>query len=123
MAPKKRNQSAKEGPNKAGTDTEPRFPYTTKPSSLRRLLQEIPNRPRPPKFDTNLLRSWGFKDGNDYTMLRVLKAVSLLNAKNEPTDLYSQYRLGLISVKFARDLHLVRKMRNDFAHNAQRCFI
>jgi DNA-binding MltR family transcriptional regulator len=31
------------------------------------------------------------------------------------------YRLGLISVKFARDLHLVRKIRNDFAHNIHGC--
>jgi hypothetical protein len=72
-------------------ETESKFPYTTKPSSLRRLLQEIPKKPRPPKFDQNLLRSWGFTDANDYSMLRVLKAVGILNANNEPTDLYSQY--------------------------------
>jgi hypothetical protein len=72
-------------------DTEPKFPYTTKPSSLRRLLQDIPKKPRPPKFDKNQLRSWGFSDANDYSMLRVLKAIGLLNSNNEPTDLYSQY--------------------------------
>jgi hypothetical protein len=27
------------------------------------------------------------------------------------------YRTGLISTKFARDLHLIRRIRNDFAHN------
>jgi hypothetical protein len=43
------------------------------------------------EFDTQLLRSWGFSDANDYSMLRVLKAVGLLTDKNEPTDLYSQY--------------------------------
>lgn len=31
------------------------------------------------------------------------------------------YRLGVISVKFARDLHLLRKIRNDFAHNINGC--
>ncbi len=72
-------------------ETEPKFPYTTKPSSLRRLLKEIPTKPKPPKFDKELLRSWGFTDANDYSMLRVLKAVGLLDSNNQPTDLYSRY--------------------------------
>src|SRR6266571_5051171 len=72
-------------------ETEPKFPYTTKPSSLRRLLKEIPTKPKPPRFDKELLRSWGFTDANDYSMLRVLKAVGVLNDKNEPTDIYSKF--------------------------------
>lgn len=76
---------------KGAVETKPKFPYTTKPSSLRRLLQEIPKKPKPPKFDQDLLKSWGFADANDYSMIRVLKAVGLLNSNNEPTDLYSQY--------------------------------
>lgn len=72
-------------------DTEPKFPYTTKPASLRRLLKEIPQKPKPPKFDMTLLRSWGFSDQNDHSMLRVLKSVNLLDSKNEPTELYSQF--------------------------------
>lgn len=31
------------------------------------------------------------------------------------------YRLGLISTKFCRDLHTIRKIRNDFAHNITGC--
>ena len=31
------------------------------------------------------------------------------------------HRLGLISGKFARDLHLIRKIRNQFAHNVSGC--
>lgn len=31
------------------------------------------------------------------------------------------YRLGLISSNFARDLHLIRKIRNEFAHNVTGC--
>jgi hypothetical protein len=72
-------------------DTEPKFPYTTKPSSLRRLLQEIPKKPKPPKFDKELLKSWGFSDANDYSMIRVLKVVGLLDDKNQPTELYSRF--------------------------------
>jgi hypothetical protein len=73
------------------SDSEPKFPYTTKPASLRRLLKEIPKKPKPSKFDRDLLRSWGFGDTNDQTMLRVLKAVQLLNDRNEPTDVYSRF--------------------------------
>ncbi len=72
-------------------ETTAKFPYTTKPASLRRLLKEMPGKPRPPKFDMNLLKSWGFNDANDHSMLRVLKAVNLTNDKNEPTELYSRF--------------------------------
>lgn len=73
------------------SETEPKFPYTTKPGSLRKMLQQIPQKPVPPKFDKSLLKAWGFSDANDYSMLRVLKSVELLNEKNEPTELYSQF--------------------------------
>src|SRR5712692_1954883 len=91
MMTTKKQPTEKHEKKRIKTDAGAKFPYTTKPSSLRRLLQEIPKKPRPPKFDQNLLRAWGFSDANDYSMLRVLKAVGLLNANNEPTDLYSQY--------------------------------
>jgi hypothetical protein len=72
-------------------ESEPKFPYSTKPSSLRKLLQLVPKKPRPNKFDKALLRSWGFTDANDYSILRVLKAVDLLNEKNQPTERYLQF--------------------------------
>lgn len=78
-------------PRRKQANTEPKFPYTTKPSSLRRLLQDIPKKPKPPKFDRELLKSWGFSDANDYSMIRVLKAVGLLDPNNQPTELYAQY--------------------------------
>lgn len=31
------------------------------------------------------------------------------------------YRMGLISVSLCRDLHLIRKIRNDFAHDISNC--
>ena len=89
MATKKRLSGNSK--NVATAQTQPKFPYTTKPGSLRRFLKEIPKKPRPPKFDMDLLRSWGFSDQNDYSILRVLKTVNLLNDKNEPTDLYGQF--------------------------------
>lgn len=46
----------------------------------------------------------------------------LFDGANAPLGTFSAriemaYRIGLISVRFARDLHLVRRIRNDFAHN------
>ena len=74
--------TVKESKKRTKAESKPKFPYTTKPSSLRRLLQEIPKKPKPPKFDQDLLRSWGFTDANDYSMVRVLKAVGLLGSNN-----------------------------------------
>ncbi len=91
MPSKKLPASTKPKATKPRAETEPKFPYTTKPSSLRRFLQEIPKKPRPAKFDRALLRSWSFADANDHSVLRVLKAVDLLNEKNEPSELYAQY--------------------------------
>src|SRR5690242_16607149 len=84
---------ARDKVNSAGGkgETEPKFPYCTKPSSLRRLLQDIPNKPKPPKFDKGLLKSWGFTDANDYSLIRVMKAVGLLDSSNQPTELYTRY--------------------------------
>jgi len=46
----------------------------------------------------------------------VYAPISTFNAKIELA-----HRLGLISTKFCRDLHIIRKIRNDFAHNIQGC--
>ena len=95
MAAKKSSKkAAKKAPaqtTRVKSSSEPKFPYTTKPNSLRKLLQEIPKKPRPPKYDRELLMGWGFRDTNDYTMIRVLKEVGMLNSSNEPTDIYSQF--------------------------------
>lgn len=46
----------------------------------------------------------------------------LFDGANAPLSTFSAkiafaYRLGLISSAFARNLHLIRKIRNEFAHN------
>jgi hypothetical protein len=50
----------------------------------------------------------------------------LFDGSNAPLSNFSAkihiaYRLGLISLKFSRDLNLVRKIRNEFAHNVHNC--
>ena len=51
---------------------------------------------------------------------------NLIDNPNSPVSTFSSridlvFRLGLISAKFCRDLHLFRKIRNEFAHNIQGC--
>ncbi len=51
---------------------------------------------------------------------------SLFDGANAPLQSYSAkidaaYRVGLLSDRFARDLHLIRKIRNDVAHRPASC--
>lgn len=53
-------------------------------------------------------------------------ADSIFEGGNAPFASFSSkidlaYRLGIISNRLCRDLHLVRKIRNDFAHNIEGC--
>lgn len=50
----------------------------------------------------------------------------LLDGPNSPISTFSarinvSYRIGLISKRFCRDLHLIRVIRNQFAHNVAEC--
>ena len=88
---KKKGATKKGVTTRKQSESKPTFPYTTKPSSLRKLLQQIPQKPKPPKIVKDLLLSWGYTDANDYSMVRVLKSIGLLNSSNEPTALYAQF--------------------------------
>jgi DNA-binding MltR family transcriptional regulator len=51
---------------------------------------------------------------------------TLFDGPNAPVSTLSAridfaYRLGLISHQLARDLHLIRRIRNDFAHSIEGC--
>src|SRR6267143_6200243 len=51
---------------------------------------------------------------------------AFLDGHNSPLGSFSSridlaYRIGSVSEKFARDLHLIRRIRNDFAHRAANC--
>lgn len=69
----------------------PRFPYTTTPGSLRRFLQQVPHRPRPPRINMDTFRSWGIRDSNAQTIVRVLRALNLVDATGAPTEMYRQF--------------------------------
>jgi hypothetical protein len=94
MAPKKagakasKKRSAAED-RAAGT---PAFPYTTQPSALRRLLAEIPKRPKPPKVTLDTLKGWNVsKNNNASTAIGVLKKIGMLNDTGQPLDAYAAF--------------------------------
>jgi hypothetical protein len=71
---------------------EPKFPYTTEPNALRRLLGEIPKRPKPPKVTLDTLKGWNVsKNNNARTAINVLKKLGFLGTGGEPTELYVEY--------------------------------
>ncbi len=84
MAKKKRTDDT-------AVTSKPVFPYTNKPGSLRRFLADIPQRPKPTKVNQDCLKAWGLRDTNDTSVIRVLKAVGLVNSTNEPTDLWTAF--------------------------------
>jgi hypothetical protein len=94
LAGSRKKGSSKALASKSRSDalaTKPLYPYTNKPKSLRRLLNEIPKRPKPTKVNFDMLRSWGFNDSNDQSVLRVLKAVHLIDQGNVPTENYVKF--------------------------------
>jgi hypothetical protein len=73
---------------KAAEGSDPKFPYTTEPKSLRRLLTEIPKRPKPSKITLETLKAWNVSNShNASTAIGVLKKIGLLCATGEPTTL------------------------------------
>jgi hypothetical protein len=70
----------------------PAFPYTTEPNALKRLLTEIPKRPKPPKVTMETLKGWNVSSSNNSnTVVRVLKKIGLLQESGQPTDHYAAY--------------------------------
>lgn len=70
---------------------QPKFPYTTQPKALRRLLQEIPNRPKPPKMTLSTLKSWNVLSTNDTSPIGVLKKIGFVGQAGDPTGLYTDF--------------------------------
>lgn len=70
----------------------PKFPYTTEPQALRRLLGEIPKRPKPPKVTLETLKAWSVSHNtNSRTAINVLKKLGLLGPSGETNDAYAEF--------------------------------
>jgi hypothetical protein len=85
----KQTKKGKDSGNGAGT--QPKFPYSNKPNSLRKFLEQIPKRPKPGKVNAETLKGWGLKDSNDYSIIRVLKALGLVGGNGEPTEVWTEF--------------------------------
>lgn len=93
---KKKKKAATRTSSRSSTrssTTKPKFPYTSVPNALRQFLRLVPDRPKPPKIDMELLKSWGIGDSNASTIVRVLKAVKLVDGSGQPTDKYNSFML------------------------------
>src|SRR4051794_33970341 len=72
-------------------DSTPKFPYTTQAGALRKLLQEIPKRPKPGKLTLDIMKTWKVTNSNDATPLRVLKEIGLISSTGEPQPVYAAF--------------------------------
>lgn len=73
------------------SDTTPKFPYTTSAGALRKLLTEIPKRPKPAKLTLTTLKTWKVVSTNDATPIRVLKMLGMIAPNGEPLDAYVEF--------------------------------
>jgi Family of unknown function (DUF5343) len=77
---------------KTSESNSPKFPYTTQPKALRRLLAEIPKRPKPPKMTMETLKAWDVSSNNNAsTAINVLKKLGLLDSSGAPSALYVDF--------------------------------
>jgi hypothetical protein len=71
--------------------SEPKFPYTPAPHSLRRFLKQVPDKPKPLKVTHQLLRSWGLASNNDRYVIGILKKLNFLDQSGVPTQNYEAF--------------------------------
>src|SRR5689334_17028067 len=73
---------------------EKKFPYTTVPNNLRKLLNTIPTIGQPPKATQRWLESIGFSGGNNRSLLPVLRHIGVIGSSGEPTEYWTALRSG-----------------------------
>src|SRR5262249_28482341 len=73
------------------TTSEPKFPYTPAPNSLRKFLKQLPDKPKPPKVTFELLKSWGLASSNDKYIIGILKKLEFLDSSGVPTQNYETF--------------------------------
>lgn len=79
------------GKQRQRSDTQPKYPYTTRPAALRKLLKAIPEKPKPGKLSLTTLKTWNVVNANDATPLGVLKKLGMVSPSGEPLDGYTDF--------------------------------
>jgi hypothetical protein len=82
---------AKKQSKTRATTSEPKFPYTPAPNSLRKFLKQAPHKPKPPKVTSELLKSWGLTSSNDRYIIGILKKLDFLDPTGVPTQNYEAF--------------------------------
>ena len=100
---------------------EPKFPYTTEPQALGRLLTEIPKRPKPTRVTMDTLKAWSVSSNNNArTAISVLKKIGLLGAGGEPLDAYVEFmKSGTGPVVLGQKLKDVYRILFENSHSPQ----
>jgi hypothetical protein len=108
-------------PRKKQDSGEPKFPYTTEPQALRRLLTEIPKRPKPPKVTMETLQAWNVsKNNNARTAINVLKKLGFLGSAGEPTESYVEFmKTGVGPSVLAQKIRDVYRVLFENSHAPQ----
>lgn len=86
-----KKKSVKAKAANSAISSQPAFPYTTAPNSLRNFLRAIPKKPKPVRMTSQVLESWGFGGTNERSIITVLKAVGLLGSSGEPNQEYEAF--------------------------------
>lgn len=73
---------------------EKKYPYTTVPNNLRRLLEKLPTIRAPERATQKWLESIGFSGGNNKTLLPVLRHIGVIQRSGEPTEYWRALRAG-----------------------------
>jgi hypothetical protein len=109
------------GKTKTEHTNAPAFPYADLPSVVRRLLAEIPKRPKPSKLNETTATSWGLpKGGNTRSAIGVLKKIGLISDAGEPLEPYAAFMQPVTGPKVLAALirHHYRKLF-DASHSPQ----
>lgn len=86
-----KKKTTKKTARTSAASSSPKLPYCTAPAALRRFLAEVPNKPIPQKVNNDLLSAWNLGGHNANSIIRVLKAISLVSGSNDPTPEYQAF--------------------------------
>lgn len=102
----------------------PKFPYTTSPSILRKILKAIPSKPKPDRLTSSTVVSWNAASntgGNTTTAVGVLKKLALIDPGGMPTPLYVEFMNGVSgAAALGRQIREVYKPLFNSSHDPAR---
>lgn len=70
------------------------YKYAVNTGNLKEFLQKVKSKAigLPDKINSDFLKSVGYKSGNDYAIVTVLKSIGFIDANNSPTQPFKDFR-------------------------------